>query len=264
MRTITLMYHDIISPGRPDGSGFPGPGAASFKVEFTRFEEHLDAITRSATPWALRSAGDGRCTVRDGWCLTFDDGGVSALSLVAEALERRAWRGVFFVATDFIGQPGFLEGEQIRELHARGHIVGSHTRTHPPKLSACTRDSIAAEWRDSLDVLAHIIGAPVVFASVPNGSYDRIVGEEAAKAGIQALFTSNPSRHQGRIADCSVLGRYNVRATTSAAWVAAVTAGAPWPRYLQWLEWKVKRLAEDLAGKQFLWARRRWHAARNR
>ena len=264
MRTTTLMYHDVIAPGRPDESGFPGPGATTFKVELARFEQHLEAIARSSTPWALRPTGDGQRAIRDGWCLTFDDGGASALPVVAEALERRTWRGVFFIATDFTGRSGFLSVEEIRELHGRGHIVGSHTRTHPTKMSGCTREAIAAEWRDSLNILAQIIGAPVTFASVPNGAYSQVVGEEAAKAGVKALFTSKPSRRRDRIADCTVLGRYNVRATTPASWVAAVTAGAPGPRHLQWLEWKSKRLAENLAGQQFAWARRRWHATRNR
>jgi peptidoglycan/xylan/chitin deacetylase (PgdA/CDA1 family) len=56
---------------------------------------------------------------------TFDDGGVSFLDLIAPALERHGWRGLFFIATNWIGSPGFLKASQIAELRQRGHHIGT-------------------------------------------------------------------------------------------------------------------------------------------
>ena len=65
--------------------------------------------------------------------ITVDDGGVSYYTVVADRLERLGWRGHCFVTTDMIGQRGFLTRRQIRELDGRGHIIGSHSASHPTR-----------------------------------------------------------------------------------------------------------------------------------
>jgi peptidoglycan/xylan/chitin deacetylase (PgdA/CDA1 family) len=254
-----LMYHDVVDATDPDASGFPGPSAASYKVDVSRFEQHLAAVTAWDQVGAPDVAVDrqGAHTV---WRLTFDDGGVSAISSVADLLEQRQWRGMFFVTTDRIGKSGFLSDAHVRELRDRGHIIGSHTRSHPVRLAACTRADIRAQWRDSIEALSELLGEPITVASVPNGSYDRVVAEEAEAAGIRVLFTSDPTRRRRRIGRCLVVGRYSVRANTSAAWVAAVAHGARLPRYKQWIEWRLKRLAERSGHQLYDQVRRTWLA----
>ena len=75
---------------------------------------------------------------------TFDDGGVSYYTVVADRLEAQGWRGHCFVSTDFIGQRGFLTAAQIRELDARGHVIGSHSASHPARFSTLTAASMRA------------------------------------------------------------------------------------------------------------------------
>ena len=75
--------------------------------------------------------------------LTFDDGGASALD-IAGMLERRGWRGHFFVTTSRIGEPGFVGPDAVRELAERGHDVGSHSHTHPTYMGNLDRDAGAA------------------------------------------------------------------------------------------------------------------------
>jgi saccharopine dehydrogenase-like NADP-dependent oxidoreductase len=49
------------------------------------------------------------------------------------------------------------------------------------------------EWKESCAKLSDILQEPVVTASVADGYYSRKVGKAAAAAGIQVLFTSEPS-----------------------------------------------------------------------
>src|SRR6187549_1531107 len=89
-RTIAaLMYHDIVAADTADSSGFPGRDAARYKVTPERFVEHLRALT--ATPWPVRS----------GPAITFDDGGVGALTAAA-LLERHGLRGHFLLTANYI------------------------------------------------------------------------------------------------------------------------------------------------------------------
>ena len=64
--------------------------------------------------------------------LTFDDGGSSAVLYTAEALREFHWPAHFFVTTDRIGDSGFLDPAQIRDLREMGHVVGSHSLLAPP------------------------------------------------------------------------------------------------------------------------------------
>ena len=150
-RTV-VMLHDVLPEGRPLGdSGFTGPGPDRYKIRLPLFE----AMARRA-----RAAG----TV-----LTFDDGGRSALDVVAPVLAEHGLRGEFFVATARLGTPGFLDRRGVGELAAAGHVVGSHSHTHPEVMPALSDEQILAEWRTSIAVLEDVTGRPVEYASVPNG-----------------------------------------------------------------------------------------------
>src|SRR4051794_5048808 len=194
---ISLLYHDVVPLDRADASGFPGASAARYKLSPQQFREHLQAIARVvAGPPAIEVLPS------NGWTLTFDDGGASALEPTADLLEEQGWRGHFFVTTDCIGRPAFLASEQIRELNRRGHVIGSHSCSHPARISTCAPVQLRREWRDSRDALEQTLGASVRSAAVPGGFYSRAVGAAVAEAGYAALFTSEPTSHVGEIDGC--------------------------------------------------------------
>ncbi len=248
-RAFALMYHDVVADGAPHTSGFRGPAADLYKLDLTRFREHLDAITRVAGD-AVALASDPRASnMPRPVFLTFDDGGGSAYTVIAAELERRGWRGHFFVSTDYIARPGFLTAGQIRALRARGHVIGSHTCSHPRKISRCTWEDILREWNDSVRILSRLLGAPVTIASVPGGFYSRQVARAAAAAGIRILFTSEPTSRLRHVHGCTVLGRCFVQRDTPAATAAAFAGASLAPRLRQALLWKAKKLAKAAGGE---------------
>src|SRR5919106_642654 len=139
--TVALIYHDVVSGSEADTVGFPGPTAARYKLEPAQFEAHLAALATAGAEVGLVASG-----AHPAVALTFDDGGASATS-IAEALEARGWRGHFFVTTGMIGGPGFLSREGVRELALRGHVVGSHSHSHPTYMARLPSEEIAREWR---------------------------------------------------------------------------------------------------------------------
>jgi hypothetical protein len=62
--------------------------------------------------------------------LTFDDDGKSALR-IGDELCRRGWRGHFLIATALIGCRTFLDSRELRYLRDCGHVLGTHSHTHP-------------------------------------------------------------------------------------------------------------------------------------
>jgi peptidoglycan/xylan/chitin deacetylase (PgdA/CDA1 family) len=259
MRANSILYHDVICDGDYDASGFKGSSAAVYKVERTDFERHMATIAQ-LIPGAPVTVLDllGGKVHSDPFLLTFDDGGVSAIPLIADHLDQYRWVGHFLITTDQIGSPTFVSREQIRELRRRGHIVGSHSHSHPVRMSNCGWRGLVDEWRTSVRILSDILGEQVRVASVPGGYYSRTVAEAAASEGIRALFTSEPIRSCHFVKGCLVLGRYTVRRTTQANVAAGFASGQLAPRVRQWLLWKALQIPKLAGGKQWLNFREAW------
>jgi peptidoglycan/xylan/chitin deacetylase (PgdA/CDA1 family) len=229
-----VMLHDVLPDGRPLGeSGFSGPGPDRYKIRQSLFE----AMARRA-----RAAGT---------ILTFDDGGRSALDVVAPVLAEHGLRGEFFVPTARLGTPGFLDRRGVGELAAAGHVIGSHSHTHPEVMPALSDEQILAEWRRSIAVLEDATGRPVEHASVPNGFTNRTVVAAAQEAGIRTLFTSTPTRRSRTYRGMDVIGRFTVLAVDSPGWAVALASGALVPRLQQQARWNALALPKQLLGERY-------------
>lgn len=228
------------------------PGADAYKLSEPVFRGHLDAIEKSGSPTITRIAGSADWSGGLPVFLTFDDGGVSAHSCIAECLEERGWRGHFFVVTDLIGQPGFLTAQQIRDLDTRGHILGTHTASHPFGISRWPTTKIADEYKKSAERLSDVIGRAVKTGSVPGGFYSANVAQGAAEAGLEVLFTSEPTVRVRTVDGCWVLGRYHVTSTMPASFSGQIVSGAGTARLRQTLTWSAKKIAKAAFGDAYL------------
>lgn len=248
--TFNLIYHDVAPPGDEDHYGFPGPAAARYKLTPERFEAHLDSIRAAHVEVGL--AADHPQAA-----LTFDDGGASAL-WVADALERRGWRGHYFITTGRIGAPGFVGVDEIGELVRRGHVVGSHSDSHPTYMGALSRAEIAREWRRSRDALTEIMGAAPETAAVPGGYVSPTVIAEAARAGYRLLMTSRPSAKPRWHGGIEVQGRYTIWSSTSSVRAAAYARGNRLARASLWVAWEAKSAPKRLSPGAYELVRQRW------
>lgn len=233
-----LLFHDVFVKN-PGESGFRSPAADRYKLSLPQFEQHLAALQRlpaTALPFSL----------------TFDDGGVSYYTTIADRLERLGWRARCFVATDFVDQPGFLTRRQLRELDARGHQIGAHSASHPARMSACRPDVLRAEWRESVEVLQDILGRPVQSASVPGGYYSTAVAEAATAAGIRTLFTSEPVTRPRLDGGGAIHGRFAIRSHDAPSLSARLAGRAPWARWYAWTDWNTKGLFKLMLGASYM------------
>ncbi|MGI6415817.1 MAG: polysaccharide deacetylase family protein [Thermoguttaceae bacterium] len=247
----TLAYHDVVRDGNPGESGFMSPHADAFKLEHRLFTSHLRSIASAVqeTPILLdqlaATAPRGKL-----WMLSFDDGGASAATTTVDALAEFGWKAHFFVATDFIGHGGFLTAEEIRRLRRLGHLIGTHTCSHPHPTTHCSRERLLDEWGRSAAVLSDILGEPVWMGSIPGGSYSRFVVEVAAEAGLTALFTSEPTSKCWSVGGCRVFGRYAYRRGVSPQTMAALARGELLPRLRQRAAWNCKKVLKKVIGQR--------------
>jgi len=198
-------YHEITDV--PSATGFQRPGARPYTLTPRAFDDHLTQIAASdARPMRVTDIDftrPGRFLV-----LSFDDGGKSAVH-AGDALLRRGWTGHFFIVSSLIGQRTFATASDIRYLASCGHVVGTHSHTHPDIFPDLTPERMLEEWRTSSAAISEIVGAPCLAASVPGGDISRPVLESAARAGMRYLFTSEPWLSPRAIDECHVLGRFS-------------------------------------------------------
>lgn len=246
MKVSALMYHDILGEGvAPDQSGIQGGPAARYKLGEAQFREQLTLINQKIKDRAPLQPGD---VIGEHVLITCDDGGVSAATHAAHILEASGWRGYFFITTDWIGKPGFLNEDQIRDLHRRGHLIGSHSCSHPHPFSGLPYAQILAEWRESCARLSKIIDAPVCLASVPGGAFSKEVAKAAESAGIQMLFTSEPNHRPTRMGSCTILGRYMILNSDQPQYVMELACGSWFATTKLSLGWTLRKLAKRVGG----------------
>ena len=159
MKKIVLMYHDVYCIAETE-SGFQYPTSFLYKVGADQFESHV-------------------CFARD-YCnlrgiplntieFTFDDGGESFYRVIAPILEKYGFKGVFFISTSFIDTEKFLTKEQVVSLHQRGHIIASHSHSHPRNMTKLSMSELLFEWKTSKEILENILHTPITIASIPSG-----------------------------------------------------------------------------------------------
>src|SRR5437588_4291094 len=142
MQAFSIMYHDVVENGDFRSSGFPGESSNGYKLRREDFKRHLDAIGAAIPTGAVSTISQypDPSGLREGSVfLTFDDGGASFHSPIAGMLEDLGWRGHFFITTDRLGQQAFLTAAQVSDLRRRGHVIGSHSCSHPTRMAALTR-----------------------------------------------------------------------------------------------------------------------------
>lgn len=230
-------YHDVT--GDPRESGFQRNGAVPYKLGPQAFREHLDRITAVGRAPALVTGIDLTKPAQH-LLLTFDDGGKSAL-WIGEELCRRGWRGHFFIATGLIGRRTFLDSREIRHLRSRGHVIGSHSHTHPDIYCELEWQRMIVEWRQSADILEQLLGEPCLTASVPGGEISTTVLRSAGVAGLRYLFTSEPTPVPRIVGGTWVLGRFCAKASTTSDEIAQLARFHGWSQKL--LVRRIKTLA---------------------
>ena len=96
--------------------------------------------------------------------LTFDDGPNPACTpRLLDLLAAHDVRATFFM----VGRYAQAEPALVRRIAQAGHLIGNHSWSHP-NLALCMPGRVREELARTSDVLAQMIGKPVVFFARPS------------------------------------------------------------------------------------------------
>ncbi|MEZ2345759.1 polysaccharide deacetylase family protein [Terriglobus sp. RCC_193] len=162
--------------------------------------------------------------------ITFDDGHYSNFRFAAPLLEFTALHGHFFLPSTWIGQRrGFMSWQDIRELAARGHTIGSHSATHA-FLTSCSASAMYEELAGSRHTLEDRLGISVTSISMPGGRWNEEVLRACALAGYETVYTSEPGFYRPAInmdelRTPAVIGRFAIQRRTSLRVINGYSSG---------------------------------------
>jgi peptidoglycan/xylan/chitin deacetylase (PgdA/CDA1 family) len=138
---------------------------------------------------ALRYPAE-RYPVEPGVCITFDDGCETDWIAAAPVLREFGFHATFYLTAGFLGTPGYLSAEQVRDLDAQGFEIGCHSMTHA-YLSDLPETELKREIVDAKIRIEQILGHATEHLSCPGGRYNQRTLAMARRAGFKTVANSD-------------------------------------------------------------------------
>jgi len=147
-------------------------------------------------------------------CLTVDDAGKGNHEYMLPIFEKYNLKATIFVPTKFISKGSsrstYMTASQIKEFFDLGHIIGSHSHSHPRNISLLPNNEIKKEWEESKKILEEITGKEVTHCSIPGGFYSIEQWQILKDLGYQRVFNSAPTYKKYNVDGMELLGRFSI------------------------------------------------------
>ncbi len=121
--------------------------------------------------------------------LTFDDGHQSNYTIALPVLEQFEFKAHFFITTDWINTPNFLNTTEILKLVEKGMKIGSHGTSHS-YFNEMELTRAEKELTQSKIILEHCTNSLITSFSAPGGRINADTVEIAKQMGYSLLCTS--------------------------------------------------------------------------
>ncbi len=203
-----LMYHEISKAGERNKKERSTNPDYSLLVQ--RFREQMNYLARNQyRSLSLKELLVPNCCHNDKCVvITFDDGWLDNYTDAFPVLKEHGLSATVFVATGFIGRPGYMNWNQLKEMSNAGISIQSHTVSHMP-LTLLPTEKIRHELSASKLFLEDTLDKKVEFLSLPHGMGNRVVYDLAEEIGYRAVCTSEPG-YGHSFGPLAVLKRINV------------------------------------------------------
>jgi len=190
-----FMYHQVAEVSKElDPLGLAVP-PDQFEQQMSYLARHTYHCLTLAE--ALSYLRDGKRSLSKSFVITFDDGYQDLHSTGCPILEKYGFTAtIFLVASrmgalaNWVGQENrpsglLLSWAEARDLATRGHILGSHTLSHP-RLSPLDESAARNEIYGSRDLLQERLEMPVDYFAYPYSDSSARIEQMVESAGYAA------------------------------------------------------------------------------
>jgi peptidoglycan/xylan/chitin deacetylase (PgdA/CDA1 family) len=121
---------------------------------------------------------------------SFDDGNKSDVTTAMPILTRFGFCASFFILSDLIGAPDFVDAADIERLRDNGMTVGSHGAAHVRWVTLDDR-ALADQIERSVRILSGILGRPASAVAPPFGAYNRRILRLLRRLDVAEVHTTD-------------------------------------------------------------------------
>jgi len=184
---VFLMYHELELAGRKLCQS--EPGYVRYILSLETFRSQMQFLSQSGFP-GLNVSEAIHYSSEPAVCITFDDGCETDLIAAVPVLREFGFHATFYVTAGFLGTPGYLSPEQLRNLDCQGFEIGCHSMTHA-YLSDLSEPELKREIVDAKSGIEQILGHGIEHLSCPGGRYNQRTLAMARAAGFRTVANSD-------------------------------------------------------------------------
>ena len=182
-----LMYHAIADNDNATKLSV-SPKSFARQMEFLN-KNHYNVVTlEKAISYIKKKEKPPQKTI----ALTFDDGFYNNYQYADPALKKYNIPVTMFIVVNWVGGPGFLKWEEIKEMADSGIVtIGSHTNVHFWLLGS--DDSfLKGEVAGSKKILEEKLGRKINYFCYPMGAFDAKSKKAVEDAGYACAVSTSP------------------------------------------------------------------------
>ena len=180
-----VMYHNIAPTDVPQANTVT---PESFARQMAYLKRHGYRVMKVDD--LVQGIKMGKMFPHNSVVITFDDGYKDNYIYAFAVLKKYQFPAIVFVVSDLIGQEGYLNWDELKEMGRNGFTVGSHTRHHmylPSLTSVMQIDQI----RGSKRIIEEGLGLHVDYFSYPAGGFSEGIKSIVKNSDYKAAFTTN-------------------------------------------------------------------------
>ncbi|OGX15621.1 MAG: hypothetical protein A2166_02495 [Omnitrophica WOR_2 bacterium RBG_13_41_10] len=181
-----LMYHHV---------GTTYSGSPLLNVSPQSFKKQMDFIARhhyKVIPLEdiVEALSKNKPILRKTIAISFDDGAEDIYINAFPIIKRYAFPATIFMISSYIGIPGYLTLDELKEMQKYGIDVASHTRTHFYLPQASEEELIREIFYSKRD-LEKKLGSKVALFCYPAGGRNPRIMELVKETGYMGACVSN-------------------------------------------------------------------------
>ena len=163
---------------------------SQYYVSPDKFEEQMKLLqdwgyTTITTDLLVEAISKGADLPLHPVLITFDDGHLNNYTTAFPIMQKYGFTGVVYIIGEYMGTPGYMNADQVKEMAEDGWEVGSHSMRHPD-LTLLDREQQIYEIIESRRFLETELDVPVLTFAYPFGASDKAVINLAYSAGYIA------------------------------------------------------------------------------
>lgn len=146
--------------------------------------------------------------------ITFDDGYENNFLNAYPVLKKYNLPATIFVTINYVGNPGYLTWEQVKQMSDSGIIdIGGHGLTHEYLPHIKDKQKLKNEVFKSKEIIESKINTAVVSFSYPGGGFNKDIISLVKEAGYKVACATNPPKEYPKN-DIFVLKRLRISRTS--------------------------------------------------